>query len=102
MGDSSNRVNKYVIVQPIPDQSALEKIITHIDKERVSGVIDGTNRFFTLKYKPIVDSEHIYLNGLLQQEGEEYDYIIYNDIIEFLLPPLQNMKIICSYRTMVS
>jgi len=82
-------------------QTSIKQDIIYIDKERVSGVIDGTNRFFTLGYKPIMDSEHIYLNGLLQQEGDENDYIIYDDIIEFLIPPLQNMKIICSYRTII-
>lgn len=71
--------------------------ITHIDKEKPNGVIDGVNNNFILNNNPIPGSEHIYLNGLLQDDEDDYQ-IEYNTII-FNEPPSIGMKIKCSYRT---
>jgi hypothetical protein len=71
--------------------------ITHIDKEKPNGVIDGINNNFILKNNPIPGSEHIYLNGLLQDDEDDYQ-IEYNTIV-FNEPPSIGMKIKCSYRT---
>ena len=76
----------------------LSKVI-YIDKETPTGVINGTNVNFTLNYVPIPGSEHIYLNGILQDEGIDEDYIISGQDVIFNLPPLNGMKIRCSYRT---
>ena len=48
------------------------------------GNINGFNNKFILPHFPVPGSEHIYLNGLLQ---DEEDYIIGGDILEFILPP---------------
>jgi hypothetical protein len=74
----------------------LSKII-HVDKEKPIGVIDGVNVNFSLSHIPIPGSEHLYLNGLLQ-DGED-DYQIENNNILFNEPPSIGMKIKCSYRT---
>lgn len=71
--------------------------ITHIDKEKPNGIIDGINNNFILNNNPIPGSEHIYLNGLLQDDEDDYQ-IEYNTII-FNEPPSIGMKIKCSYRT---
>ena len=71
--------------------------ITHIDKEKTNGVIDGINNNFILNNNPIPGSEHVYLNGLLQDDEDDYQ-IEYNTII-FNDPPSIGMKIKCSYRT---
>lgn len=71
--------------------------ITYVDKEMPSGVIDGLNETFDLSQIPIPGSEHVYLNGLLQDENE--DYIMEFNSIKFIEPPLIGMKIRCSYRT---
>jgi hypothetical protein len=71
--------------------------ITHIDKEKPNGVIDGINNNFILNNNPIPGSEHVYLNGLLQDDEDDYQ-IEYNTII-FNEPPSIGMKIKCSYRT---
>jgi hypothetical protein len=71
--------------------------ITHIDKEKPDGIIDGINNNFILNNNPIPGSEHIYLNGLLQDDEDDYQ-IEYNTII-FNEPPSIGMKIKCSYRT---
>jgi hypothetical protein len=73
--------------------------IIFIDKETPTGSIDGINKDFELLYEPIVGSEHIYLNGLLQEPGVGNDYVILGTTITFELAPLPNMKILCSYRT---
>lgn len=49
------------------------------------GDIDGVNRFFTLPQFPVPDSEHVILNGLLQDEG--FDYVISGNTVEFLVAP---------------
>jgi hypothetical protein len=71
--------------------------ITYIDKERPIGEINGLNNYFNLLFNPIPGSEHIYLNGLLQDEEDDY-VMEYNTII-FNESPLVGMKIKCSYRT---
>lgn len=70
-----------------------------VDKETPSGDVDGVNAVFTLSSIPIPGSEHLYLNGLLQDEGGSEDYTIIDNIITFNLAPLPNMKLRCSYRT---
>jgi len=71
--------------------------ITYIDKERPTGETNGLNNSFNLLFNPIPGSEHIYLNGLLQDEDDDY-IMEYNTII-FNEPPINGMKIKCSYRT---
>lgn len=72
--------------------------IIFVDKEIPSGDVNGINTVFTLSNTPILNSEHIYLNGLLQEPGLSNDYTISGTTITFVLPPLPGMKIICSYR----
>jgi hypothetical protein len=71
----------------------------YVDKESPSGVIDGINDVFELSSEPIPNSEHLYVNGLLQDSGPEGDYIIDGKTIIFLNPPYIGMKIKCSYRS---
>jgi hypothetical protein len=78
------------------DELDLSKI-TYIDKEKPEGSIDGVNATFLLNNNPIPGSEHIYLNGLLQDEID--DYTIEYNTITFIEVPLIGMKIKCSYRT---
>jgi hypothetical protein len=73
--------------------------ITSIDKEKPSGIIDGVNKKFTLDYYPISNSEHLFLNGILQENGESFDYIIEGKLITFNEAPFKNMRLLCSYRT---
>jgi hypothetical protein len=65
------------------------------DKEQPKGDINGTNTIFTLNYTPIEDSEHIYLNGLLQENGG--DYSISGSVITFIEAPTSTMKLRCTY-----
>ena len=69
---------------------------SYSDKEIPDGPIDGINHIFTLSHAPILNSEHIYLNGLLQEI--DFDYVINDEEIAFIDPPLSGMRIRCSYR----
>ena len=73
--------------------------IIHVDKESPIGLIDGINNTFELLYDPIPNSEHLYLNGLLNDSGVDEDYLIDGKVIYFSIPPDIGMKIKCSYRT---
>ena len=66
------------------------------DKETPGGLIDGQNSVYSLSRTPINGTEHIYLNGLLQDE--EDDYYLKDGVIIFSFPPPINSKIKCSYR----
>lgn len=77
-----------------------EKVINYyksniINKEIPQGVLDGVNKDFTLSNDIVLDSEHVYLNGLLQDNGD--DYVINGNVITFDLAPLSDSKIRCSY-----
>ena len=69
-----------------------------IDKEIPVGDVEGFNTTFILSHKPIENSEHIFLNGLLQELGE--DYLINEREITFFEAPLSGMRIRCTYRTL--
>lgn len=71
--------------------------INYIDKEIPEGLINDDNKIFVLSSEPILNSEHVYLNGLLQDNGD--DYIIVDNNIIFNESPMYNSKIRCSYRT---
>jgi hypothetical protein len=73
--------------------------VTSIDKEKPIGLMNGQNKKFILNYEPISNSEHLFLNGILQENGSNLDYIIDGKVIEFNEPPFENMRLLCSYRT---
>lgn len=72
--------------------------INFVDNETPSGDINGINVIFTLSETPVPGSEHLYLNGLLQDSGMDLDYTIVGKIIEFNIPPPIGSVILCSYR----
>ena len=69
----------------------------YIDKESPKGEINGINKVFKLNKEPIPNSEHIYLNGLLQDEGDHY--LMEGTNINFISPIPPEWKIRCSYRS---
>jgi hypothetical protein len=62
------------------------------------GVVDGVNAIFELSLTPIEGSDHLYLNGLLQDEGLMFDYDLTVRIITFNIAPPIGSIILCSYR----
>lgn len=72
--------------------------IRFVDKEIPGGLINSDNTVYTLAYTPIPGSEHLYLNGLLQDSGEDLDYTIVDSTITFHDAPIEGMTLKCSYR----
>jgi hypothetical protein len=68
-----------------------------ISREIPRGDLNGFNPLFHLSHTPIEGSEHVYLNGLLQESGNESDYIIEKSIIIFHNPPEKDFKLRCTY-----
>lgn len=69
-----------------------------VDKEIPSGSINGSNTAFTLANTPTAGSEHVYLNGVLQESGAGNDYTISGASITMLTAPLTGEKLRVSYR----
>jgi hypothetical protein len=69
-----------------------------VDKEVPSGSINGSNTSFALSNTPVAGSEHVYLNGILQEAGAGNDYTISGATITLLTAPLSGEKIRVSYR----
>lgn len=67
-----------------------------VDKEIPSGSIDGINNAYKLQNIPVEGSEHVYLNGLLQ-ENNGNDYDIFENVITFLNPPEKGLKLRVTY-----
>jgi hypothetical protein len=71
------------------------------DKEVLSGPINGVNKLFTLQHSPVEDSEHLYLNGLLQENGISGDYEISGSTITFKEAPPTNTNLRGTYYHML-
>jgi hypothetical protein len=69
-------------------------------KEVPNGEIDGINCKFSLVDIPIVGSEHVFLNGLLQNLGG--DYFLEENVIIFYEAPIENSLILCTYKKNLS
>lgn len=69
-----------------------------VDKETPSGTINGSNATFTLANTPVAGSEHVYLNGILQDSGAGNDYTITGATITMLTAPTTGEKLKVSYR----
>lgn len=67
-------------------------------RETPSGSVNGSNTSFTLANTPTAGSEHVYLNGILQEPGAGNDYTISGGTITYLTAPVTGDKIRVSYR----
>lgn len=73
---------------------------TFVTRETPSGTVNGSNPTFTLANTPTAGSEHIFINGILQDAGAGNDYTISGATITFLTGsiPLTGDKVRASYR----
>lgn len=69
-----------------------------VDRETPTGLVNGANTTYTLANTPVTGSEHVYLNGILQEPGGGNDYTISSATITYLTAPLTGDKIRVSYR----
>ena len=74
----------------------LTQEVNYTDKETPFGDINSTNKIFRLQNTPTTNSEHVYLNGLLQDEL--YDYTMSGNTISFINTPWSGSRLKCSYR----
>ena len=72
--------------------------VKFIDKETPVGIVDDVNVIYELQHQPFADSEHVYINGMLQQAGEHADYTINTNQIIFNEAPFPGANIRCTYR----
>jgi len=72
-----------------------------VDKEIPLGSIDGVNTIFGLANLPVLGSEHLYLNGVLQESGIGNDYTISDSTITFFEAPQTGLKVRCTYYYMM-
>lgn len=79
--------------------------IKFYDKQKVgngiTGVIDGSNKVFTLAHVPNAGSDHVYFNGMLLEQGATEDYTLSGAVITFSddYTPTTLDKFCVSYRT---
>lgn len=86
-----------VTFQQIQTSAGLQES-NFVDKEIPSGSINGSNTSFSLANTPIAGSEHLYLNGILQESGGGNDYTISGASITMATAPLTGEKLRVSYR----
>ena len=65
-------------------------------REIPTGVMNGSNVTFTLAYPPVVNSEHVFLNGLLQ-DSTYGDYSLSGSTVTFSAPPLAGDRVLVTY-----
>lgn len=68
-----------------------------IIRETPTGVKNGSNTVFGLQGPVLAGTEHVYLNGLLQESGSGNDYTISSTTITMAEAPLSTDKILVSY-----
>lgn len=66
-------------------------------RETPSGTINGSNTSFTLANTPLVGTEQIFLNGMLQEPGSGNDYTISGTAITYLAAPASGDRLRASY-----
>ncbi len=86
-------------VNNLSDWESLNNNLTkNADKLEPTGVVDGTNKTFELEHVPIPNSEHVYLNGVLQESGQNGAYTIAGKTITFNDVPSVGTKVLISYK----
>lgn len=68
-----------------------------VTRETPSGLVNGSNTTYTLANTPVAGTEHVYLNGILQESGAGNDYTISGATITYLTAPATGDKIRVSY-----
>jgi hypothetical protein len=69
-----------------------------VTRETPSGTINGVNTTFTLANTPIVNTEQVFLNGLLLEPGAGNDYTISGATITMLIVPATGDRLKANYQ----
>jgi hypothetical protein len=73
----------------------IKKLVEDVYNEIPIGELDGVNCTFRLASMPLIGSEKIYVNGVVQRRG--IDYTIVNDYFVLNDAPTSSESLICSY-----
>jgi len=65
-----------------------------------AGLVDGINSDYTLPHVPLTGTLQVYYNGLLQKQGENYDYLEADRVVSFGEPPHAESTITVIYDRM--
>jgi len=76
-------------------------VINDVNKEVPIGEVNGINKDFLLVNKPKLNTEYVFLNGILQEHGTSRMYSLDNDKIIFVEPPEDGSRILVSYQNEV-
>jgi hypothetical protein len=76
-------------------------VVAYMTREKPEGEINGRNRDFMLSHPPVNASEKVYLNGLLQEYGQDRDYTVSKNCVKFCLPPEPGDRLVITYRFQV-
>lgn len=68
-----------------------------IVRETPTGTVNGSNTTFTLANTPLVGTEAVYLNGVLQEPGAGNDYTISGATITYLTAPATGDRVRVNY-----
>lgn len=68
-----------------------------VTREVPTGLINGSNVTFTLAFSAASGSEHVYLNGILQNVGGGNDYTISGATITFNAAPMTGSVLLVTY-----
>lgn len=78
--------------------TSVSAVINFATREVPSGLINGSNTVFTLANTPVVGSEEVFLNGILQNVGVGNDYTISGATITFTNAPATGSVLLVTYR----
>lgn len=92
-GDATIIASGAITVNP----ATVVKTANYVVRETPSGTINGSNTAFTLANTPVSGTEHVYLNGILQDAGAGNDYTISTNTITMLTAPATGDKLRVSY-----
>lgn len=95
--NSDNKIATQKAVKAYVDANALTSA-NFIVRETPSGSINGSNVTFVLANTPVVGTEEVFLNGLLQEPGAGNDYTISTATITYLTAPSTGDRLRVSYR----
>ncbi|KKN01813.1 hypothetical protein LCGC14_1123950 [marine sediment metagenome] len=69
----------------------------YVVRETPTGDLDGVDVTYVLANTPVTGTEHVYLNGMLQDEGGGNDYTISAATITFATAPISTDKVRVTY-----
>lgn len=66
-------------------------------REKPTGIMNGTNKNFTLAEMPVAGTESVYLNGLLVESGDTADYTLVGQALRLAAAPATTERLVVSY-----